>query len=148
MRKRKPALSDDVLHDVWSMGDNAPETGSLTDFDKVVAAGIARCLIEDGRSRAEIAKLISSVLNEKISVHMLNAYSSESRRDHPCSAYRFLALISLTRRFDILDATLRRIGVKALDRSDVGILKLGKAYANLLDANEKLDSATTDFLLP
>jgi RNase adaptor protein for sRNA GlmZ degradation len=145
VRKRKPSLSDDLLQSIWSVRNAPYDARSLDGLDKVVAAGVAQCLKEAEQSREAIALSMSSVLHEDITLHMLNAYSSESRREHPISVYRFLALIALTKRYDVLDAVIRQIGAKALDGSDVKLLKLGKAYARKLAADDELDAELKSF---
>ncbi|MBB4100747.1 hypothetical protein [Sphingomonas kyeonggiensis] len=141
MKKRKPFLSDERLRDVWNVRPLDYADDELQDFDKLISSAVARCLAEDDGNRAEIAALLSMLLGERVSVQMLDAYASEARRIHRIPASRFLALIAVTRRFDLLDAVLREVGGKALDRSDARIFKLGVHYLTKVNASRVLGEA-------
>jgi hypothetical protein len=84
--------------------------------------------------------MLTYLLGDKISVMMLDAYSSEARAGHRVPASRFLALIALTGRFDILDAILRDLGGKAIDYRDAQIFRLGKNYVELENARRTFES--------
>ena len=79
---------------------------------------------------------------------MLNAYASEARNQHRIPASRFLALIGLTRRFDILDAVLREVGGKALDEQDAKEFRIGKSYVASLSAARTLREDVADLFGP
>jgi hypothetical protein len=68
---------------------------------------------------------MSELLDEDVSRWMLDAYASEARDNHNISADRFLALIAVTNRFDILDATVRRIGAALLVGDEITTAELG-----------------------
>lgn len=138
MAKRKPTLSDERLADIWNVRGIDYAEGELAGFDKLISSAVSRCLADDEDNRAELADLVSLVLGERVSVMMLDAYASEARRGQRIPASRFLALIAVTRRFDILDAVLREIGGKALDRSDAQVYRLGRRYLDSLHASRRL----------
>ncbi|WP_264940433.1 hypothetical protein [Sphingomonas caeni] len=138
VRKRKPLLSDERMAEVWDIRSLEHAEGELRDFDKLVSSAVSRCLAEDKGNRVEIANRLSVILGERITVMMLDSYSSEARREHHISASRFLALLAVTRRFDILDAVLREVGGKALDRADARIFKLGQRYIASINAERDL----------
>jgi hypothetical protein len=135
-RKRTPKLSDEWLTDVWTVRPIDYAEGELADFDQLVSSAVARCLKQE--SRADIARDLSHILGERVTVHMLNAYASEERREHNISAVRLLALIGLTSRFDILDALVREVGGKALDRNGASYFRVGKRYVDYLNAARAL----------
>jgi hypothetical protein len=68
---------------------------------------------------------MSELLDEDVSRWMLDAYASEARDNHNISADRFLALIAVTNRFDILDAAVRRIGAALLVGDEIKTAELG-----------------------
>jgi hypothetical protein len=68
---------------------------------------------------------MSELLDEDVSRWMLDAYASEARDNHNISADRFLALIAVTNRFDILDAAVRRIGAALLVGDEITTAELG-----------------------
>lgn len=142
--KRTPRLSDEWLNDIWNVRGLDYGERELENFDKLISSAVARCLKEDADTRAEIAVMLSHLSSEDISVAMLDAYASEARREHKIPASRFLALIAITRRFDILDAVLREIGGKALDRSDARIFRIGKYYVENINATRDLQAVVQD----
>lgn len=137
-RKRMPHLSDERLAEVWNVRGLDHGEAELEDFDKLISSAVSRCLKEDDSSRQEQADTLSYLLNEHISVAMLDSYTSEARRVHKIQASRFLALIAMTRRFDILDAVLREVGGKALDRHDAKVFRVGVDYIASVNANRVL----------
>lgn len=146
--KRKPHLTDERLRDIWNVRGLDHVEAELEDFDKLLSSAVARCLKEDDDSRDELAKTLSSLLNEHISVAMLDSYTSEARREHKIPASRFLTLIAVTRRFDILDAVLREIGGKALDRQGAKILRVGMDYAASVRAARVLRESVETLFAP
>jgi hypothetical protein len=119
---------------------NAPrvptQESDLAGLERAIAGAIGRVLKDDSRSRGEIAGAMSSLLDEDISRFMLDAYASEAREGHNVSASRFLALIAVTRRFDVLDGVLERIGARLLVGEEVHAARLGhlEAKRQQLDA--------------
>lgn len=148
MRKRKPVLSDERLHDVWNVRGLDYGERELEDFDKLISSAVARCLREDESDRNQQASDLSSLLGEEVSDAMLNAYSSEARRDHKIPASRFLGLIAMTRRYDILDAVLREVGGKALDRHDAKVFRVGVDYVNSVKASRGLRASLEEVVSP
>lgn len=65
-------------------------------FRSRVAKAVSLAMKECGRSRDELAEAMSQFLGEDIGANMLNAYASESRREHVINVPRFLALFHAT----------------------------------------------------
>lgn len=145
MSKRLPTLTDDWLNDTWNIRPIEHAEGELSTFDRLISSAVGRCL--EGEKRAKIAESLSYLFGETVSVHMLNAYASEARSVHRISAGRFLALISVTRRFDILDAVLREIGGKALNSEEAKVFRVGKSFVAQLAAARAL-RADVDAVIP
>jgi hypothetical protein len=61
---------------------------------------------------------------------------------------RFLALVALTRRFDVLDALVREVGGKALDRHDAKYFRIGKRYVDHLNASRALRQEMEELISP
>ena len=146
--KRRPTLSDEMMRDVWNVRDRSFEAAELVHFEKLVSSAVARCLREDSRSREVRASGLSQLVGETVSVAMLDSYTSEARREHKVPASRFLVLIAMTRRFDILDAVLRDIGGKALDRHEAKVFHMGVDYAAALDAERTLHHTVSELFPP
>jgi hypothetical protein len=68
---------------------------------------------------------MSDLLDEEVTRFMLDAYASEAREGHNISASRFLALIAVTNRHDILDHILRRIGAAVLVGAEIATARVG-----------------------
>ena len=137
--RKNPFLSDARLSDIWNVRQIDYAEGEFKDFDLLISSAVARCLNESDRSRTEQAEMLSFLLGEPVSVAMLNAYTSGARRDHRVPASRFIVIIAITRRFDLLDAILREVGGKALDANDAKIFEIGKRYVESLNAERALD---------
>jgi hypothetical protein len=124
-RKRRPSLDPSQLGFTFEPPEAASMPACLAGLDRFLAAGVGRALKEDTRSRAEIALAMSELLDDEVSKFMLDAYASEARENHNISADRFLALIAVTNRFDILDATVRRIGAALLVGDQIKTAEIG-----------------------
>jgi hypothetical protein len=109
-RKRRPALDPSQLGFTFDEPEPATGAADLAGIDRLIAAGVARALRDESRSRYEVAFAMSELLDEEVSKLMLDAYASEARDNHNISAGRWLAFVAVTQRYDILDHVLRRIG--------------------------------------
>lgn len=141
MSKRTPALHADQLAFTFDAPSPARHDADLAGLDRMIAAGVGRALKEDRRSRAEIAGAMSALLAEDVSAFMLDAYASEARDQHNISAGRFLALIAVTERFDVLDAVTIRVGAKVLVGEEVHAARLGHLRAQLQALQAELKDA-------
>ena len=140
MGKRIPALPDWQLSFTFEVPSVARFDGELAGLGRIVASACARALKEDPRSREHIASSMRSLLNEDVSKFMLDAYSSEARTEHNISAERLLALIAVTKRFDILDALLMRIGARVLIGDEMNTLRLGSLMAAKAELEDEIRS--------
>lgn len=125
-RKRRPSLSSDQL--VFTFDPpRAPvcSEAELAGLDKMIAACVGRVLREHDKSRYDIAAHMSELLSEDVSKHMLDAYAAEAREDFNISLHRFLALIAVSKRYDVLDALVRRIGAAILVGEEINTARLG-----------------------
>lgn len=116
----------------------ARHEGDLAGLGRMIASGVSRALGEDPRSRFEIAGAVSALLGEDVSKFMLDAYASEAREEHNVSAERWLAILAATSRFDILDATLKRIGARALVGDEVNAARLGSLLAQRAELDTEI----------
>jgi hypothetical protein len=116
----------------------ATRPADLAGLDRMVSAAVGFALKEDRRSRAEVAGAVSSLLDEDVSRWMLDAYSSEARDSHNISAGRFFALIAATKRYDLLNAILRRIGASVLVGEEIRTARIGDLQVQLRAIQEEL----------
>lgn len=103
--------------------------GALEGIDRRVTGAIAQILKDDDRSRFTLAGEISRVLDDDVSKAVLDKYASESADAHNMSVGRFLALIMVSGRYDILDALMSEIGASLLIGQEVLTAELGAIAA-------------------
>jgi hypothetical protein len=139
-------LTPDILKDHWNISNVLGFEGELSEFGKLVSSAVGLCLAEASESRREIAEELSSVLDERITPQMLDAYASPARTGHGINAHRFLALLALTRRYDILDAVVRQVGAKAIDENDSKIFEIGKEFVRKTLVDRSVEEKLTDLL--
>ena len=138
MNKRHSSLDGCQLGFTFEPPSAASADADLAGIEQVIAAAVARALKDDLRSRGEIAGAMSALLSETVSVFMLDAYASEARGHHNISCGRFLALVAVTRRFDLLDAMIRKIGAAALVGEELLAARVGDLRARIKEARNEL----------
>lgn len=106
-----------------------PTEGQLAGVDRLIAGYVSRIVQEDGRSRGEIAAAVSAVLADSVSDDMLYAYAAPAKGSHNISLARFLGLILATKRSDVLDALVTRIGCRVLEGEEYVLAQLGHLRA-------------------
>jgi len=104
-----------------------PATGAacLAGIEQRICRTVGTILASDGRARAVIAAEMSELLDETVSKEMLDAYASPARTEHKVPMCRFLALVAVTGRHDLLDPLLREIGAALLVGEEVHTVRLG-----------------------
>lgn len=139
MGKRRPSFDPAQLG--FSFEPPPPPRGlaALAGLDRQVASAVGLALKDDARSREEVAGAMSALLGEEVSRWMLDGYSSEAREAVNISFHRFLALVAVTNRHDLLDAMLRRIGAIALEGEEILLARAGDIDARMraLKAEQK-----------
>lgn len=113
----------------------AQAPAELAGLGRIVAGVVSAALKGDARSRDEVAGAMSALLDERVSVDMVNAYASEAREQHSIPLHRALALIAVTDRHDLLDTLVRRIGAALLVGEELRLARLGhlKAQRDRID---------------
>lgn len=141
MTKRRSALHAEQLAFTFDLPQAARHEADLAGLDRMVAAGVGRALKEDPRSRPVIAGAMTALLADDVTPYMLDAYASESREQHNISFGRFLVLIAVTERFDILDALITRIGARVLVGEEMHTARLGHLRSQLKELQQALRDA-------
>lgn len=103
----------------------ASAPAALAGLEKQINAAVGTILNSDSRPREVIAAEMSVLLGDEISRAMLDAYSSPARVDHKVPFSRFLALVQVCNRHDVLDQLLRPIGAAVLVGEEVHTARLG-----------------------
>ncbi len=100
--------------------------GSLAGLERAICEMVATMLNSDDRPREVLAAEVSRLVDEDVSRAMLDAYSSPAREGHKVPMSRALALVVVTRRHDLLDPIMRRIGAGLLVGDEVLTARLGQ----------------------
>ena len=114
---------------------------ALAGMEQRICSTVGTLLNSDSRPREIIAAEMSVLLAEEISPRMLDAYASPARAEHKVPMSRFLALIVVTGRHDLLDPLMREIGAAVLVGAEVMTARLGQidqTIAQLTDERSKL----------
>lgn len=139
MKKRRASIDASQLGFMFEPRVPASLDAGLAGLDRMIAGAVAVALREDGRPREVIAGEMSAMLGATVTKLMLDAYAAESREDFNISAARGLALVAVTKRYDLLDAMLRPIGATVLVGDEIHAARLGhlQAQRDRLDAEIK-----------
>lgn len=114
---------------------------ALAGMEARICSTVGTLLNSDSRPREIIAAEMSVLLAEEISPRMLDAYASPARAEHKVPMSRFLALIVVTGRHDLLDPLMREIGAAVLVGAEVMTARLGQidqTIAQLTEERSKL----------
>lgn len=125
LTKRRPSLHPDQLGFTFEAPVVPRRAADLAGLDRKVSAAVSIALKDDPRSREEIAGAVSALLDEPVSKLMLDAYASEAREGHAISLARFLALVAVTNRHDLLDTLTREVGAAVLVGEELLTARLG-----------------------
>ena len=98
---------------------------ALAGLEQRICRTVGTILASDERSREAIAAEMSELLDEEVSRAMLDAYASPARTEHKVPMSRFLALVAVTSRHDLLDPLIREIGAAVLVGAEVHTARLG-----------------------
>lgn len=80
-----------------------------------------------GVSREEIAARMSTILGERVSKPMLDAYASQAREEHGIGLARFIALIQATGDRRLLEQLAEPMGWAVVERADLVLIELASA---------------------
>lgn len=118
-RKKRCAYTYDLF------GDALPEPCPQFDKEDIkagtiegkLALMISKMLKTDGRSRKEIAEVMSEYLDDaKMSEHMLDAYASQARTTQKITGARLWALIVITGNICLLQEILKETDYLVVER--------------------------------
>lgn len=117
---------------------------ALAGLDARVCRTVGTILASDGRPREVIAAEMSVLLEDEVSKAMLDAYSSPARHDHKVPTSRFLGLLAVTARVDLMNPLMREIGASVLIGEEVSTARIGhlrqqqRAIANEIKQLEQM----------
>lgn len=123
MGKRK--VSADQIAFAFDAPEPARVPAALAGLEAQIARSVGTILHDDERSREVIAAEMSVLLDEEVSKAMLDAYASAAREGHKVPFSRYLALIAVCDRHDVLDQVVRPIGAAVLVGEEVHTARVG-----------------------
>ena len=121
----KARIHPDQLGFVFDPPPAVSEEAALAGFEQRVNRMVGSMLNSDGRSREVIAAEMSVLLAEEVSASMLNAYSSPARTEHKVPFSRLMALVVVTKRYDLLDRRMRETGCGVLVGDELHTARIG-----------------------
>ncbi len=137
--KRRPALDASQLGFTFDPPSRPAREAGLAGLGRRVSAAVGHAVKGDERAREEIAAAMSVLLDEHVTRSMIDSWSAESKDQNPIGFARFMALITVTNRFDLLDALVREAGVAVLVGDELLLARLGDVRSRIraLHAEEK-----------
>jgi hypothetical protein len=136
--KRRPALHPDQLGFTFEAPTRPARSAGLAGLERQVASAVSYALKDDLRTREEIAGAVTALIDQPVSRFMLDAYASEARDQHSISFTRFLAIIVVTNRYDLLDTLLRQTGAALLVGEEIHTARVGDIEARIAMLHDEL----------
>lgn len=137
----KHLASSDQIAFVFEAPTPAAFPAALAGMDARTARTVAEALNNDGRTREVIAAEMSVLLDIEVSKLILDGYASPARECVNISFARMLALIAVTKRFDLLDRELRQIGAAVLVGEEIHAARLGHLKSKIVELTAELKAA-------
>lgn len=125
MGKRADRLNPDQIGFDFALPERRSAPASLAGLDRQISVAVSDILHGETKSRTVIAAEVSDLLGEDVTKAMLDAYASPAREDHRMPLSRFLALVQVTNRYDVLDRVVRAIGAAVLVGEEIETARLG-----------------------
>ena len=127
----KPRSHPAQLGFVFEVPTVASEPAELAGLERQISRAVSEMLKHDDRPREVIAAEVSVLLDEDFSKAMLDAYASPARDGHKVAMSRFLALVAVTKRHDVLDRIMRQIGAAVLVGEEIKTARIGQIDAQI-----------------
>jgi len=118
----------------------APEVTKGGTLDVRVAKAVAHALAASGKSRAEIAALMSEYLGERLSENMLDAYASPARETHKITLERFIALMDATGCYGLLAFICQFAGYVAVPERYGDVIELWREDREIEERTRRRDA--------
>lgn len=111
---------------------------ALAGLERQICEAVGTILNSSAQAREVIAAQMSVLLDDDVSRAMLDAYSSPAREGHKVIMSRFLALVAVTKRHDVLDILMREIGAAVLVNEEIQTARIGQLELAIDEANREL----------
>jgi hypothetical protein len=114
-----------------------PAPGSLND-ESVVRGIVTNVIRKSAKSREEIADQMSLLCGDRITVRMLNSYTSEAAEQHRWPAQYTRALCQVVDDWTLLRCITERSGFHLITDDDAQLLELGRQFLIRKRADEQI----------
>ncbi len=111
---------------------------ALAGLESQIASAVGTILNSITEPREVTAAKMSVLLADQVSRQMLDAYASPAREGHKVPMSRFLALVAVTKRHDVLDILMREIGAAVLVDEEIQTARIGQLQLTIDEANREL----------
>ena len=105
-----------------------------------IARAVSVALTDCRLSREDVAASMSTWLGERVSVGMLNAYSSPARDQHTIGLPRYLALIHATGDRRLLELLAEMFGWAVIERKHLPLIEMGAVQDKLDELQRHRDA--------
>jgi hypothetical protein len=126
--KRQPSLFD---------REENITPGSINDA-AMIRTVLAESIKKSGKSRAQIADIMSRLTGSEVTERRLNAYTAESREDFRFPLELARAFCMATRDFALLTHLVEMAGFKVVTKTEFDVLQLGHEYLTHKRAAENM----------
>ena len=134
----RPKSSPDQFGFCFDAPAIASEPAELAGLERQISRAASEILKSDPRPREILAAEISLLLDEDVSRAMLDAYASPMREGHKVIMSRFLALVAVTKRHDVLDSLMRPIGAAVLVDEEIHTARIGQLELEIAKRSAEL----------
>ncbi len=117
--------------------EHPPEAGSLNDGN-MIRAIITEAIRKSPKSREEIGEEISRLVGERVSIRMLNSYTSEAAEQHRWPSQYTRAFCYVVEDWTLLRCIVERAGFHLITQAEGELLELGREYLKQKRASEQL----------
>lgn len=143
MKKRRDNLTLDLWRDYTPVEVAAhidPDVSKGGTLDVKIARVLAHAMQKSEMSRADIAEAMSEHLGQRVTENMLDSYASPARRDHKITLERFIALLEVTNRYELLAFVCEFAGFVAVPERYADIIEIWREDREIEERTRRRDA--------
>lgn len=114
-----------------------PIPGSMNDGEAVRAI-ITECIRNSAKSREQIADAMSRLTGDRVTLRMMNSYTSEAAEQHRWPSQYTRAFCYVVQDWALLRCIVERAGFYLITQAEAELLELGREYLRQKRASEKV----------
>jgi hypothetical protein len=117
--------------------EDPPSPGSLND-ESAIRTILTEVIRKSAKSREEIAEQMTVMVGERVSVRMLNSYTSEAAEQHRWPSQYTRAFCYVVQDWGLLRCIVERAGFRMITPAEAELLALGREYLRQKRAAEQI----------